>query len=316
MRKEIEASNTELNRLADNLGKTFIQRWDLFAKQLDDGRYICIRKPLQQRHLIAHLQGKITLGTYVLDRNSHARFIAFDADDDNQMASLIAMSENLSHQGTPSYLENSRRGGHLWLFFSKPTPGREARKFGTGLMEAYNLSDIELFPKQDRLKTGPGSLIRLPFGIHRKDGQRYGFATLDGQPVAPSYPDQIRTLSNPQVISVSFFEALRTSPPPRPANPFPARSDEFQDTLSERIKASISVHDFVGQYVELSPTGQGLCPFHDDQHASFSVNIEENYWHCFAGCGGGSVIDFYMRWQNCDFSDAVGNLENSITSDR
>ena len=29
-----------------------------------------------------------------------------------------------------------------------------------------------------------------------------------------------------------------------------------------------------------------------DLHPSFGVNTEGNYWHCFAGCGGGSVIDF------------------------
>ena len=31
--------------------------------------------------------------------------------------------------------------------------------------------------------------------------------------------------------------------------------------------------------------------------ASFSVNRGDNYWHCFSGCGAGSIIDFYMRYQ-------------------
>ena len=82
--------------------------------------------------------------------------------------------------------------------------------------------------------------------------------------------------------------------------------------LSERIKASISAYDFVSQYVELSPTGRGLCPFHDDQRASFSINIEENYWYCFAGCGGGSIIDFYMKLNGCDFTDAVKEIATTI----
>ena len=64
--------------------------------------------------------------------------------------------------------------------------------------------------------------------------------------------------------------------------------------------------------MELSPTGRGLCPFHDDHRASFSVNPEENYWNCFAGCGGGSVIDFWMRWQDCDFTTAVRELEELL----
>ena len=68
------------------------------------------------------------------------------------------------------------------------------------------------------------------------------------------------------------------------------------------------MQDFVSQYVELSHAGRGLCPFHDDQNASFSVNAERNYWHCFAGCGGGSIIDFWMKWQGCDFAEAVHEL--------
>ncbi|MCA9911663.1 MAG: hypothetical protein KC519_23570 [Anaerolineae bacterium] len=74
-------------------------------------------------------------------------------------------------------------------------------------------------------------------------------------------------------------------------------------TPSERIKNRISVHDFVSQYVELDRNGKGLCPFHDDHVYSFGVNVQGNYWHCFAGCGGGSVIDFWMRWRKLNGQD-------------
>jgi DNA primase len=37
---------------------------------------------------------------------------------------------------------------------------------------------------------------------------------------------------------------------------------------------------------------QCLCQFHYDHNPSFGVNDAEYCWHCFAGCGGGSVIDF------------------------
>lgn len=36
----------------------------------------------------------------------------------------------------------------------------------------------------------------------------------------------------------------------------------------------------------------GLCPFHDDNRDSFSVNIETSQWICFAGCGKGNYYDF------------------------
>jgi hypothetical protein len=32
-----------------------------------------------------------------------------------------------------------------------------------------------------------------------------------------------------------------------------------------------------------------ICPFHDDRHPSFSFNVDEDRWKCFAGCGGGRL---------------------------
>jgi len=39
----------------------------------------------------------------------------------------------------------------------------------------------------------------------------------------------------------------------------------------------------------------GMCPFHDDKHHSFSVNLESGLWKCFALCGGGTAYDFTQR---------------------
>ncbi len=85
--------------------------------------------------------------------------------------------------------------------------------------------------------------------------------------------------------------------------------------LSERIKASVTVLAFVGQYVDLKPTASGaigLCPFHDDHRPSFGVNTEENYWNCWASCGGGSVVDFWIKWRECDFATAIRELAEML----
>jgi DNA primase len=74
------------------------------------------------------------------------------------------------------------------------------------------------------------------------------------------------------------------------------------------IKEAIPVRQFVLRYVELSPSGKGLCPFHDDQMPSLHVNDDRNFWWCFACEKGGSVIDFYMALQDCDFPTAVAEL--------
>lgn len=305
MNKEFE-QNPETQILAHILAGAFIQRKDLYPRQLDDGSYVCVHQPLQERHLLAHLSGELTLGTYCLDQDSQARFIVFDADDEGQLARLLSMVGDFAKTNVPSYLETSRRGGHLWLFFEQPLAGQQARAFGLGLLKAYDATDIELYPKQDRLAEGPGSLIRLPFGVHRKSGLRYGFVTVDGKPLADSLAEQIRLFAAPR----SVPEAATAASPKSTIR----RSAE-EEMLSEQIKSSLTVLDFVSQYVELSPSGRGHCPFHDDQHASFSVNVEKNYWHCFAGCGGGSLIDFWMKYKNADFKQAVRELSGMLLGD-
>ena len=37
---------------------------------------------------------------------------------------------------------------------------------------------------------------------------------------------------------------------------------------------------------------KGRCPFHPDEHPSFSVNLETGYWICHAGCGEGDAAIF------------------------
>lgn len=37
------------------------------------------------------------------------------------------------------------------------------------------------------------------------------------------------------------------------------------------------------------------CPFHDDHHPSFSINLETGTWYCYARCGGGDWMEFIER---------------------
>jgi hypothetical protein len=312
MSRERETNRLELEQLAAGLGEVFIRRWDLYAHQREDGSYICIRKPLKQKFLLDHLKGDITLGAYVLGQDSTAHYVAFDADDEEEWEQLANMRDSLAQEGVPSYLENSRRGGHLWMFFPWMVSGKEAQDFGRGLSKIYDLEGIEFFPKQEQLQDGPGSLIRLPFGIHRKSGKRYGFVDAKGDPLSPSLGEQVQILSAPQCVPEGMFEGYRMIGRSKPKLPELQPLDETETTLSEQIKARVSVYDFISQYVELSSSGRGLCPFHDDHHASFSVNQEKNYWNCFAGCGGGSIIDFWMEWKDCDFPTAVKELAQQL----
>jgi hypothetical protein len=314
-RERLLIPDAELSRPALVLAQRFVQRWDLYAHQLDDGSYVCVHEQLNVGHLFAHLRGEITLGAYLLDQESQARFLVLDADDAQGWERLGHLARELASEDVPRYLEKSRRGGHLWLCLAQAVAGREARAFGHGLMAAHQVEEVELFPKQDELADGPGSLLQMPFGVHRLTGRRYGFPTADGSPLAPNISEQIHALGTPQTVPEAAFEACRSFAPPRPVTAVTEPEEELTGTLSERIKASVTVPELVGQYVDLKPTASGaigLCPFHDDHHPSFGVNEAGNYWHCFAGCGGGSVIGFWQKWQKCDFTTAIGELVEMV----
>ena len=75
-----------------------------------------------------------------------------------------------------------------------------------------------------------------------------------------------------------------------------------------RIKESISLEDYISQYVDLKPRQGnlfGLCPFHNEDTPSFAVNPKEGYYHCF-GCNcGGNIFTFMMKKEGLSFAEAV-----------
>ena len=53
---------------------------------------------------------------------------------------------------------------------------------------------------------------------------------------------------------------------------------------------------------------QGVCPFHDEAEASFTVYADSQRWYRF-GCGlGGDVLDFIQRVENLSLPDAIRRL--------
>ena len=79
----------------------------------------------------------------------------------------------------------------------------------------------------------------------------------------------------------------------------------------ERLRASVSVVDVVQAYVALRKVGRnwsGLCPFHAEKSASFTVREEMGRYHCF-GCGAsGDVFKFIQEIEHTDFVGAVEQL--------
>ncbi len=277
-----------------NFGRVFFNRTDEYAVQTPEGSYFLVRRQVTQRLIISHLKGKVTLATYVLGKDDTSKFAVLDVDNDERRQALIRIHRELP---LPSYLEASRRGGHLWFFFAEPVEGAVAKAFGLEIARIFEL-EAEVFPKQ-ATSEGPGSCIRLPLGIHRKTGDRYPFVGLG------DWHSQLEALSHPAAIPTADVLKYQYEEPVH-ARAAPTFNGELP--VWEKIKQRLSIGEMVSRYVDLDSKGRGRCPFHDDQHPSFSVNFDEGYWHCFAGCGGGSVIDFWMKLNNMTFVEAVSDL--------
>ncbi len=70
----------------------------------------------------AHLQGKETLALASRDELDQCRWVCIDADRQTASTHLRLVQQALEAHGLPSLLERSRRGGHLWLFFTLLQP--------------------------------------------------------------------------------------------------------------------------------------------------------------------------------------------------
>src|SRR5687767_13852676 len=93
----------ELSRPASVLAERFVQRWDLYPQQLNDGRYVCLHEQLNVGHLYSHLKGDITLGIYLLNKESRVRFVVLDHDAEDGWNYLSMCGARLAELGIPSY---------------------------------------------------------------------------------------------------------------------------------------------------------------------------------------------------------------------
>ena len=85
----------------------------------------------------------------------------------------------------------------------------------------------------------------------------------------------------------------------------------YSEEIVEEVRARNDIVEVVSGYVRLQKKGSrywGLCPFHNEKSASFSVNGDIQVFHCF-GCGaGGNVYTFVMNYENYSFPEAVKML--------
>ena len=89
----------------------------------------------------------------------------------------------------------------------------------------------------------------------------------------------------------------------------------FPPSFLDELTARNPIEDVVGQYVSLKRSGSnlfGLCPFHGEKTASFSVAPDKGIYYCFGCHKGGSVINFQMEIEGLSYPDAVRSLAKRV----
>ena len=85
----------------------------------------------------------------------------------------------------------------------------------------------------------------------------------------------------------------------------------FPPSFIDELVARNPIEDVVGQYVNLKRSGSnmfGLCPFHGEKTASFSVAPDKGIYYCFGCHKGGGAINFMMEVEGLSYPDAVRKL--------
>jgi DNA primase len=78
-----------------------------------------------------------------------------------------------------------------------------------------------------------------------------------------------------------------------------------------QVRAATDIVALIGEHTALKRVGRrfvGLCPFHGEKTASFSVNAEEGLYYCFGCQVSGDAISFIRAVEGCDFVEAVERL--------
>ena len=307
--------------------RTCIGRHDDYALQRANGLYTRMGQPLTLELLRAHLHGHLTLGTYVIDEQGCCRFAVYDADQPDGLPVLLDLQRRLAADGIASSLEGSRRGGHLRVFLARPTPVGVVR----GWLHPYTPAGVEFYPKQDMAShERPGSLLRVPLGVHRRSGRRYPFVEQrEGRlvPVARTVADTLAWLSTVQRVSVPVALSAAGSlasvgqPAQNKFSSLPAQPTTTRPSSTMTVRDWCLSQDplaVIGSYVALDAHGMGCCPFgwHHaagrDRHPSLWVHAlrreELACWWCHTWQQGGSLFDFLRLYHGLDARQLWGRI--------
>lgn len=288
-----------------------------YAVQQRDGSYRPSRSPLTLPLLASHLEGRFTLGTYVLDREGTCRFVVFDADSEDGLERLMLLARVLAEVNISSVLEVSRRGGHLWVHLREAVEAWRVRRWLVPYAQAFG---VELYPKQDALRPGGvGSVIRLPLGVHRQSGGWYPFVVPGANglllPVGETVAACVQWLweSVERVEVPLFAEEMMNVREDVGVSGRVMSSGNGNVWGRGSIKAWCRAQDIVGvveRYTVLDRQGIGRCPLPGHHHRGDvrpSLQVfggADPHWYCYTWGRAGDVLDFLRLYHGWSVQEA------------
>ena len=78
------------------------------------------------------------------------------------------------------------------------------------------------------------------------------------------------------------------------------------------IRDSVDMESILSLYGYKPKHGFICCPFHGEKEPSLKIYQNTGGWHCYGCERGGSVIDFVMEHENCNFPTAVRAIDNAL----
>ena len=82
----------------------------------------------------------------------------------------------------------------------------------------------------------------------------------------------------------------------------------FPDKWLYELKQKNNIVSVIERYIHLEKKGGrywACCPFHNEKTPSFAINEDEGFYHCFGCKESGDVISFVMKYESCDFLEAI-----------
>jgi hypothetical protein len=132
----------------------------------------CVREPLTRTVFERHLHAGPHIGVYcsVPVRDiPHTVWGCVDIDYDAPDEAWL-LADTLASVGVDSWVEQTRKGWHIWVFADRLVPSDNMRRMLLAAHQVCGLTPKEVNPKQAQLAgKGLGNYVRLPYHAHYTD---------------------------------------------------------------------------------------------------------------------------------------------------